>query len=227
MLMMVCVRRQAVCASATLTAGWTPHRKINNRHKVNNIPVTTGGRVSHFCIFSHRMAETSGRFQISDFQTLWCSSTSWDLISRRVTAQSNPNRADSLRPCQALSWLIINRTPYPAATGGKWDSWKKKKKETDKQTLSRMQRRPLPLLCARGHSISHELPHKVWQSGTEMPNSVSCAFLSIIVHSIKTFCSDRSRYILIRLENQRDSWWESSGRATAGIIDTFQSHFSF
>lgn len=198
MLMVVCMRRQAHCASAILTAGWTPPRKINNRHGVNNIHMTTGDRVSRLCVSSHRMAETSGRFQISDFQTLWCSSTSWDLISRRVTAQSNPNGADSLRPCQALSWLIINRTPYPAAAGGKWDSEKKYNKIKKQTNKLRAERSDGHSRCRlRGYSISHELLHKTWQSGTEMPKSVLYAFLSIIVHSIKAFCSDLSRYILI------------------------------
>lgn len=127
--MMAYMHRQPRWVSAILTASWTPPKKINNRHGVNNIHMTTGSHVSHLGISSHRMAETSGQFQISDFQKLWCCSTSWDLISRRVTTQSNPNKADSLRPCQALSWLIINRTPYPAATGRKWGSEKKKEKK--------------------------------------------------------------------------------------------------
>lgn len=38
-----------------------------------------------------------------------CSSTSWDLISQWVTAHCNPDRTESPRPCQDLSWLIINK----------------------------------------------------------------------------------------------------------------------
>lgn len=50
--------------------------------------------------------------------TLWCSSTSWDLINRWVTTHSNPSRTDSCAHARACLDSIINRSHIQLSQAG-------------------------------------------------------------------------------------------------------------